>query len=122
MNPLLGLAWVHPEPPPLDHLEGRGVQVGQDTQQPILGRRQRTVLIGGLPAGRAWLPIEAPLGHMGLKGGLKSWDEAPKFIQGHTGHIQHLQRTGLQVGESSMPHGGGLLSWEAQLIRNRNEL
>ena len=97
---MIGLALVHPEQPPLYHLEGIGFQVGQDKQQPVLGRRQRTGLIGGIPAGRAWLPIEAPLGHMGLKGGLKRRDQAPKLIQGHTGQIQHLQRTGLQVGES----------------------
>ena len=71
---MIGLALVHPEQLPLHHLKGIGLQVGQDTQEPILGRRQRTVLIGGIPAGRARLPIEAPLGHMGLKGGLKRWD------------------------------------------------
>ena len=97
---MIGLALVHPEQPPLHHLEGIGFQVGQDKQQPILGRRQRTVLIGGIPAGRARLPIEAPPGHMGLKGGLKRRDQAPKFIQGQTGQIQHLERAGLEVGES----------------------
>ena len=107
---MIGLALVHPEQPPLDHLEGIGFQGGQDTQQPILGRRQRTGLLGGIPAGRAWQPIEAPRGHMGLKGGLKRRDHAPKLSQGHTGQIQPLQRTGLQVGESYMPPGCGLLS------------
>jgi hypothetical protein len=30
MNPLIGLALVHPEQPPLHHLEGIGFEVGQD--------------------------------------------------------------------------------------------
>jgi hypothetical protein len=55
---------------------------------------------------------------MGLKGGLKRRDQAPKLIQGQTGQIQHLKRAGLEVGESSMPHRGGLLSSEAQDIIN----
>ena len=59
-----------------------------------------TIPIGGIPAGRARLPIEAPLGHMGLKGGLKRRDHAPKLIQGQTGQIQHLKRAALDVGES----------------------
>jgi hypothetical protein len=52
VNPLIGLALVYSEQPSLYHLEGIGFQVGQDKQQPILGRRQRIVLIGGIPAGR----------------------------------------------------------------------
>jgi len=90
--------------------------------QPILGRRQRTVLISGLPADRARLPIEAPLGHLGLQGGLNRRDQAPKRIQGQTGQIQHLERAGLEVDESSIPHGCGLLSLEAQDLINRNKL
>ena len=119
---MIGLAVVHPEQPPLHHLEGIGFQVGQDQQQPSLGRRQRTVLIGGIPAGRARLPIEAPPGHRGLKGGLKRRDQAPKLIQGQTGQLQYLERAGLEVSESSIPHGGGLLSLEAKDIINRNNL
>jgi hypothetical protein len=121
VNPLIGLALVYPEQPSLYHLEEISFQVGEDTQQPILGRRQRTGLIGGVPAGRARLPIKAPLGHMGLEGGLKRWDQAPELIQGQTGQIQHLKRAGLKVGEASMPHSCGLLS-EAQDIINRNKL
>jgi hypothetical protein len=97
---LIGLTLVHPEPPSLHHLEGIGLQVGQDKQQPTFGRRQRTALAGGLPAGRARLPIEAPLGHKGLKGGLKRRAQAPKLIQGQTVQIQHLTRAGLEVGEA----------------------
>lgn len=71
----------------------------RDTQQLILGRRQRTVLIGGIPARSARLPIEALLGHMGPKRGLKRRDQLPKLIQGQAGQIQHLYRAGLKVGE-----------------------
>jgi hypothetical protein len=122
VKPWIGLALVHPAPPPRHHLEGRGVQGGQEQPSPIRGRRQRTVLIGGIPAGRARPPLEAPLGPMGLACGRKRREQVPKRIQGQTGQIQHLERAGLQVGESSMPHGSGLLSSEAQHIINRNEL
>jgi hypothetical protein len=118
----MGLALVSPAQPSLHHLEGRGVQVGQDTPQPILGRRQRTGLSSGRPADRARLPIEAPLGHLGLKCGLKRRDQAPQRIQGQTGQIQPLERAGLEVDESSIPHSCGLLSLEAQDIINRNKL
>jgi hypothetical protein len=122
VKPLIGLAVVQPEQPPLHDLEGRGFQVGQDQQQPILGCGQRTGLLGRVPAGRARLPSEAPPGHMGLKGGLNRRDQAPKRIQGQTSQIQHRERAGLEVGASSIPHGGGLLSLEAQDIINRNNL
>jgi hypothetical protein len=100
VNPLIGLTLIHPEQPSLHHLEAIGLQVGQDKQQPIFGRRQRTALAGGLPAGRAQLPIEAPRGHMSVKGGLKRRAQAPNLIQGQTGQIQHLKRAGLKVGEA----------------------
>ena len=71
MNPLMGLALPHPEQPPLYHLEGVSFQVDQDKQEPILRRRQRTVRVGRVPAGGAQLPIETPMGHVGLEGYLK---------------------------------------------------
>src|SRR6266850_1689713 len=94
-------------------LEGRGLQGGQETQQPILGRRQGTGLSGGRPARRARRPIAAPLGPRGLKGGRKRRDEPPTRLQRQTGHIQPLERAALEIGEASMPHGCGLLSVEA---------
>ena len=116
----MGLALAHPAQPPLHHVQRVGLQIDQDTQQPILGRRQRTGLIGGLPAGRARLPIEAPPGHMGLKGGLKRRGQVPKLLQGQTGQIQHLCGAGLKIGEPSRAHGGGLLSLEAQYTIKRD--
>ena len=71
MNPLMRFALAHPEQPPLHHLEGIGLQVHQDKQQPILGGRQRTVRVGRVPPSGARLPIEAPVDHMGLERGLK---------------------------------------------------
>jgi len=74
MNPLMRFALAHPQQPPLHHLEGISLQVDQDTPQPILGGRQWTVLVGRVPTGRARLPVEAPVGHMGLERGLKGRD------------------------------------------------
>ena len=67
----MGFALAYPEQPSLHDLEGVGLQIDQDEQQPVLGGRQRTVLVGRIPAGRARLPIEAPVGHMALEGSLK---------------------------------------------------
>ena len=53
----------------------------------------------------ARLPIEAPLGHMGLKGGLKAGPSA-ETPPGSAGQILYLRGAGLKVGESYMPHGG----------------
>jgi hypothetical protein len=71
MNPLMGLALTLPEQSPLHYLKGVSFQVDQAKQQPIFWRRQRTVLIGRVPAGGARLPIEAPVGHISLERGFK---------------------------------------------------
>ena len=71
VDPLMRFALAHPEQPPLYDLEGRGLQVDQEKQQTVLGRGQRTVLVGRVPSGDAWLAIETPKGHMGPKGRLK---------------------------------------------------
>jgi hypothetical protein len=85
MNPLMDLALAHPEQPPRHDLEGVCFQVDQDTQQPILGRWQRRILVSRVPAGGAQQSIEAPLDHIGLENGLKGWDQAMKFIHDDTG-------------------------------------
>jgi len=99
MNPLMGLALAHPEQPSLHHLEGIGLQVDQDEQQPILRGRQRTVRVGRVSPGGTRLPIEAPVGHMGLERGLKGQDQPPKFVSGETGQIQDLRGAGLEISE-----------------------
>jgi hypothetical protein len=52
-----------------------------------------------VPASRTWLPIEAPVGHMGLERGFKDWDQRLKLRQRETGQIQHLRGAGLETGE-----------------------
>jgi hypothetical protein len=36
---------------------------------------------------------------MRFERGLKGWDQAPKLIEGETGQIEYLCRTGLEIGE-----------------------
>jgi hypothetical protein len=67
-------ALAQAEPPPLHHLEGRGLQGDQEKQPPLLRARQRTVLLGRVPPGRARLPGEAPVGPMGWARGFKGRD------------------------------------------------
>jgi hypothetical protein len=122
MNPWMSLTLPHTEQPPLHALERRGLQVDQDTQQPILRPGPRTVLVGGVPPGRARLSIATPCGHMGLTCGLKRWHQWPQLIQRETGPIEDLGRMGLEIDEPSRAHDGGLLSLEAQDIINRDEL
>src|SRR6266511_5848151 len=106
----MGFAAAHPEQPPLYNLAGIGLQVDQHRQQSILRRGQWTVRVGGVPAGGAWLPIEAPLGQMGLERGLKGWDQALKLVDAETGYIQYLRGAGLDVDEPETSHGCSLPS------------
>jgi hypothetical protein len=118
----MGRALAHAEQPSLDDLERIGLQRDQENQQPILRRRQRTVLVGRIPPGGARFPIEAPVGHVALERGLKGWDQRLKLVHGETGQIQDLRRAGLEIGEPSRAHSCGLLSLEAQYTLNRDEL
>jgi hypothetical protein len=99
MNPLMGFALAHPEQPPLHDLQGIGLQVDQEKQQPIRGGRQRAILVRGVAAGRARLPIEAPCGYMRLERGRKGRDYLLKRLQRETGHFEYLCRPGLEVDE-----------------------
>jgi len=120
MHPLRRFALAHPEQPPLHHLERIGLQVDQEKQPPILRGRQRTVLVGRVAAGGTRLPLEAPMGHMGLERGLKGRHQRPKLGHGETGQIQDRRRPGLELGEPSSAHGGGLRSSETQHTINRD--
>jgi hypothetical protein len=122
MELLMGLALAHLEEPPLHDLERICLPIHQDEQQSILRRGEGTVLRGALTTGGARLPIKAPEGHMGLKGGLKRRDYRLKLVHRETGQIEHLCRAHLQIGEASSSHSGGLLSSEAQDTINRDEL
>jgi hypothetical protein len=92
MKPLMGLALAYPEQPSLYDLEGVGLQLDQDTHQPVRGGRQRTVLLGRIPPGGARFPIEAPTGHLGLEGSRKGRDQRPKLMHCETGQIEHRCR------------------------------
>ena len=96
----MGLALAHPEEPSLHHLQRIGLHIDQDKQQPILRRGQGTVLVGRVPTGGARLPIEAPVGHMRLKRGLKGRDQLVKLAHGQTGQIEDLSRAPLEIGEA----------------------
>lgn len=113
MNPLMGFTLTHAEQPSLHNLQGIGLQIDQDKEPSILGCRQRTVRVRRIPARDAGLPIETPVGHMGLKGSLKGWDQLPQLVHGETGQIEHLCRAGLELDEPSRSHDHGLLSLEA---------
>ena len=116
----MSLALAHPNQPPLHDLEGVGLQVDQDKQQPLRRRRPGTVRRGRGSTGGARASIAAPVGHMGLKRGFKRRHQLPKLIDGETGSIAPLCGAGLEIGEPSSAHGGGLLSSEAQDTINRD--
>jgi hypothetical protein len=80
-------------------MEGRGLQVDQDTQQPILWHGQRTVLVSRIPTGGARSSVEAPFSHMDLERGLKRRGQLLKLYHGDTGEIGHLWMPALKVGE-----------------------
>src|SRR5919109_3668796 len=122
MHPLMGLALAHPKQSSWHHLEGVGLQVDQEKQQPICRRWQRTALRGGVPAGGARLPVQAPVGHRGVEHGLKGRDQLLKLLYRQAGQIQHLRGASPAVGQAYTSHGRGLLSSEAQDTINRDEL
>jgi hypothetical protein len=95
----MSLALTHAAQSSLDDWERRGRQVDEDKAQPILRGRQRTVLVGRVPPGRARLSIEAPVGHVALIRGLEGENQRLKFVHGETGQIQDLRRAGLEINE-----------------------
>src|SRR4029453_3195310 len=58
MDPLVGFALAHAEQPPLDHLNGTGLQVGEQEEQPIFRRCQRAGPVNGEPTGGSRFPIK----------------------------------------------------------------
>ena len=99
MDPLIGFALAHAEQAPLDHLNGVGLQVGEQEEQPIFRRWQRAGPVHGEPAGGSGFPIEAPRRHMGLERGLEGRDQLLKLLQGQAGEIEELRRGRLHVSE-----------------------
>src|SRR5712691_2117721 len=116
VHPLVGFALAHPKHAPVDHLERRGLEVGQDKQQPGFGGRQGAVLRDGKPARGPRLPIQAPHRPPGLKRGREGQDHLLQLVEGHTGAIQALHRAGLQHGAPYTSHGWCLLSLSREVI------
>jgi hypothetical protein len=85
--PLIRFALEHAEQASLDHLEGVGLEVGEEEEQPVCRRRQGAVLIDGKPAGGAGFSIEAPRRHMGLERGLEGRDQLLKLVERHAREI-----------------------------------
>src|SRR5882672_7719524 len=92
------------------HLEGIGLQVDQDKQEPIFRCRQGTVLVDSKPARGPRLPIHAPCRHLGVERRLEGRDQLLKLVERQAGEIQDLHRAGLQLGKPYTSHGSCLLS------------
>ena len=60
VEPLMGFTLPHAEQASLPHLKSVSLQVGEDTEQPILRCRQGTVLVHAKPACGPRFPVEAP--------------------------------------------------------------
>jgi hypothetical protein len=110
MNPLIGFTLPHAEQASLHHLQGIGLQVSQQEEEPIFWRRQRAILVHTKPARRPGFPIETPRGHMGLKRRLERGDQPLKLVACYTRQIQELCGASLHVAELYTGHPWGLLS------------
>jgi hypothetical protein len=113
----MGFALAHPKQAPLHHLEGVGLQGGEQEKQAIFRRRQGAVLVDGKLAGGLEFPIEASHRHMHVERRLKRRDQLLKLVERHAGQIQGFRGAGLHIGDR-----GCLLSWKVQYIINRDKL
>ena len=87
----------------LAQLERMGVRPRWTSTSPPMA----TGRVGRVPEDGTWLPVEVPLGYLGLEHSLKGRDQLPQLVHSETGQIQPLHRAGLDVGEASTPHGCG---------------
>jgi hypothetical protein len=99
VDPLIGFALEHAKQAPMHHLEGVGLEVGQEEEQAIFRCRQRAILVDGKSAGRPGCPIEAPRRHMRLERDLEGRDQDLKFLERQAGEIQKLCRARLRIGK-----------------------
>jgi hypothetical protein len=81
---------AHAEQTSLDHLEGVGLQIREDEEQPLFRGRQGAVLVHAKLAGGPGFPIEAPLVHMCVERGLRGRDQELKLVQRQAGEIEEL--------------------------------
>ena len=109
MDPLIGFALSHTKQASLHHLEGVGLQVSEQEEEPIFRRRQRAVFVHGTLAGGAGFPIEAPRRHVGLERGFKRRHQLLELLESYARQIQELCGAGLHIGEPYTSHGTCLL-------------
>ncbi len=81
MDPLISLALPHAEQTSLDHLEGVGLEVGEQEKEPIFRRRQGAVLVHGKLAGGPGFPIEAPRRQMRVERRREGRDQDLKLLK-----------------------------------------
>jgi hypothetical protein len=122
MAPLIGFALAHAEQAALHHLEAVGLQVSEQEEQPVFGRREGTVLVYAKSACGPGFAIKAPPSHMRLEGGLEGRDHLVKRVKSQAREIQELCRARLHIGTPDTGQGSCLLSWEAQYTINRDNL
>ncbi len=99
VEPLVSFRLAHTEGGAVGHLYRCLLEIHQKEQQPVLRRRQWTVLVRGVAPGSTRVPIKAPGGHMGLECGIKGRDQLLQLCQRETGQIQDLRGAGLEIGE-----------------------
>jgi hypothetical protein len=120
MNPWGRFGLAHPEHASMEPLCGILLEIDPDTQQPILGGRPGTVLIGGRASGLPASSMQGPCGHIAEECALKGRHECGKFVHCQARHISHLGR---MRGKIAIPsHQLSLLSWRVQYNSNRDEL
>jgi len=95
----MGFPLHHAKQAPVHHLEGIGLQVREQEEQPILRCRQGAVFVHGKPTSGPRFSIHPPDRHTGLERVLEGRDQLLKLGERHTREIQELYRAGLQLGE-----------------------
>jgi hypothetical protein len=86
VNPFVRIRLAHPKELALYLLDGILFQVGENEEQLVRHRGQRTGAIGTVAATRAGLPINRALLHVGHKGPLKMGQQGLKFGFREPGH------------------------------------
>ena len=99
MDPLIGFTLSYPEQTPLHYLEGVGLQIRKDEEQPIFRGRQGAVFVYAKLAGDPGFPIEAPRAHMRVERGFKGRDQELKLVKSQAGEIEKLCWAILHVSE-----------------------
>jgi hypothetical protein len=99
VDPLIGFTLPHAKQASLHHLEGIGLQIREDEEEPLFRCPQGAVLLHAKLAGGPGFPIEPPLAHMRLERGLKGRDQELKLVERQAGEIEELCGVILHVSE-----------------------